>query len=126
MSRRVPKQPSAIDQRVADQAWAFYTGRHAEVVDWLVRLGCKLIECHETSGSVQYTLDGLVGVRSALLYPSGDPISGAAVPIGFLLAGMFWPQAYPGLLPLVNQRWSAQMKEVRSHAGSYRSAAAAD
>lgn len=106
----------AADERLAEAVWQFRGGEHQATVRWLQALGCNLVS---TDGSpettIQYTLDGLTGVRTALLYPSEEPI-GLAVCFGLLMAGMFWPQVYPKTLELVKARWTAERKSAKKAA----------
>lgn len=106
--------PDSVDERLAEQVWRFCSGEHAEVVSWLQRLGCTLVRAEQHDASYEYLLDGLVGVRSTLLYPPTDPASTFVI-FGFLLAGGFWPQVYGE----VNERWRTQRQQGPAAAMHY-------
>jgi len=105
--RKTP--PSAGEARIAAKVWQFYTGDREGAVAWLKTLGCVVAS---VDGDC-YTLQGIAGVRSALL-PT-DP-STIAVCFGFLLAGASWPQVYPGLLPAVNRLLDMETKAKKAAA----------
>lgn len=96
-----------MEERIAYFAFAMSHGNVISVREWLVRLGCKIT--HETDEELH--VEGLTGVVCGMM-PT-DPVS-CAVQLGFALAGQFWPQVYPDLLPIVNKKWKVQnmlMKE---------------
>jgi hypothetical protein len=97
---------AALEERIAEHVWAFYTGQHAEAVAWLERLGCKVVRRDVNQHGAEYILDGLVGVRVGLVYPGGDPIS-VAVQFGFALGGGMWAAVYGGMMDAVKARWKA-------------------
>lgn len=84
---------------------AFCAGRHAEVVDWLQRLGCVLV--HAEPGGTSWVLDGLTGVRCGLTVCG--PLDAFAM-FGLLLAGVWWPQVFPRLPEMVDRAAKAAKK----------------
>lgn len=87
-----------LSQRIAEKAIQFWRGEEADVIRWLESLGCVVTR----SQPGEYCLMGIAGCNSALT--KGDPNT-IAVCIGFLLAGMYWPQVYPSLQSRVNALW---------------------
>lgn len=88
--------------RLAEMVMHAYDGDLALVRDWLMSIGGRdLIE----GSDGDWSLTGPSGVRIGMA-PGLDPIAYAAQ-IGFAVAGPFWPQVFPGLLPEVQRRWKS-------------------
>ena len=103
------KKRAVVDdasKRMAEQAIRFWRGDTQPVLDWLGSIGVDAKAAHG-----HWTLDGPSKIRCGLA-PGGDPIT-VAVQFGFATAGMFWPQAFPGLLAEVNRLWKLTRMEAQ-------------
>jgi hypothetical protein len=98
-----------LEERIADKVFeAIDAGTIRPLVDWLLTLGCTIVADH---GDGTFNLQGLVGMRVGLCLT--DPNS-LAVQVGFAIAGMYWPQAYPKLQSVVNKRWKERKKKAKA------------
>ena len=91
----------SMSQRLAEQTWAWCDGCTGDVLTWLQQLGCRMLSRPEPGQT--WMLQGLTGCNAALDRGT-DPIATAQA-LGFLCGGMFWPQAFPDLMTLVNAEW---------------------
>lgn len=90
-----------VAQRLAAMVWRSLDGDEAAVVDWLCRLGCRLVEA-PAGGRGAWILDGVTGIRCGLGYldpPSGVPL------LAMLLFGEHWPAVAGGAGKLVMEEW---------------------
>jgi hypothetical protein len=115
VTRRPPIDP--MDQRLADQVWAFYRGETTQVVLWLLRLGCEIPISRGTGDHCEYTIQGLTGIRVGIYYPGLDPVT-LGVQFGFLLGGQMWASVYPRMLEAVNAKWKEERRGRESEADS--------
>lgn len=96
--------------RLAAQAVAFARGQEADVLAWLERLGCRLV--HRRNDTGEWILDGPSGVRAG--FSRGlEPIT-AAVQLGVLFAGPFWPHVFLRLLETTDRLGRAQKQPSRA------------
>jgi hypothetical protein len=103
-------EDTRCEQRLVEQAMAFCRGREAEVVDWLIRMGCQPIRCDGVAGEYQFM--GLVNVGAAL-YRGASPLD-TAINLGFLIGGEWWAAMYPRLLDLADKAWKEWRKERKA------------
>lgn len=96
----------AENQRIADQAWAFWCGYEHAVVAWLQSIGCTLVALQRDG----WILDGATGIRCALVRT--DPVAVVAA-IGLLLFGEHWPRIAGPAMKDVMKRWNAETKARR-------------
>jgi hypothetical protein len=96
--------PFQLKERIADFVMDFCFGDPAGTITWLQSLGC---ECQSNSDG-SWTVKGIAGVSGGLMV--SDPVT-VVSQLGFLLAGMYWPQVFPDLLKEVDKRWQAHRKE---------------
>jgi len=102
----MPKKQVSVDlgsARLAEKVWRVQDGHSDEVVTWLELLGGQVMQ-RDGNPVHQWTIRGSSGVVSALTNPPSDPVTTAVV-LGFLIAGPYWPMAFPRLLPVVNKEW---------------------
>lgn len=90
-----------ISQRLAAQTWAWHDDQTGQVLTWLQHIGCRVLSRPEYGQT--WMLQGIAGTNACLSL-GHDPIATAQT-LGVLCGGMFWPQAFPHLLPLVNAAW---------------------
>lgn len=90
-----------MEERLAYFAFAMSHGNVSLVHEWLARLGCEIVYV----SSSELNVKGLTGMMCGMIVT--DPVS-CAVQLGFMMAGFYWPQVYPGLLPIVNKKWKVQ------------------
>ena len=98
-------------ERLAVQTWAWQDGATGSVLTWLQQLGCNVLSRPEPGRT--WCLAGIAG-SNATLSIGDDPIATASA-IGFLCAGIFWPEVFPGLLVRVNTEWARRSRAQRQH-----------
>lgn len=99
-----------VTRRLAEQTWAWLDGQTGDVLTWLQTIGCTIVSRPEHGQT--WMLRGIAGSNAGLT-SDADPIAIASA-IGLLCGGMLWPQAFPGLLPLVNAEWHRRMRAKRT------------
>ena len=97
-----------LSQRLATQTWAWQDGRTGEVLAWLQQLGCRMLSRPEFGQT--WMIEGIAGTNAALCR-GHDPIATAQT-IGILCGGMFWSEAFPDFLRLVNKEWAQRRTEA--------------
>lgn len=90
----------SLSLRMAHQAFQFWLGDHKNPLSWLESIGCRI----EPIGPRDLVIIGPSTIRCGLPYWTGDPVA-VAVQFGFAMAGGYWPEVYPGMLPEVNRLW---------------------
>jgi hypothetical protein len=94
-----------ITQRLVEMTFAPLD----EVAVWLTRLGMEVRQREEGVVTVR---NPYLDITTALMNIS-DPIT-RAVCLGFALAGVSWPQAFPNLLKAVDKAWRLRQKQTAS------------
>jgi hypothetical protein len=92
-----------VEERIADMVFFWMEGRQTKVIIWLKSIGCKVERVGE-----QINIQGICGVNGGLC--TGQDPNTVAVMFGFMIAGPYWPQAFPKLQREVNKRWDAWRK----------------
>lgn len=87
---------------------AFCLGREAEVVDWLIWLGCRVTRRDEAAGEYQFV--GLVDGIGGNLNRGMSPLD-MAIGLGFIVGGELWALLYPHLLELADKAWKDWKKD---------------
>ena len=101
MAKKKERQVDQVIQRLVEMTFAPLE----TVAAWLATLGLE----------VERRKEGALTVRNPFLHlttailPETDPVT-RAVCLGFATAGMYWSQAYPGLLEAVNGEWRLRQK----------------
>ena len=99
---------SVLEERIANFAFAMSHGNVVLVSEWLAGLGCEITYEDDKELNVK----GVTGMMCGMAII--DPVS-CAIQLGFALAGMLWPKVYPGLLPVVREKWKAEMRWMKKN-----------
>ncbi len=108
--RKAKKTPDPMVQRIVAQIMEFCYGKHEDVLKWMESLGCKVTN----NGDGTWVVIGLTGITCGL--PKLSPID-LAPQFGFILAGMYWPWAFPGLLEQADKAYKAKRKSEETTDG---------